>query len=229
MARFAVAFLISCLLASPALAGERVDILDNHVTKAVNCKGHDISIKGNHVTVSATGDCGDVSVLGNHNRVVLDGVTSLQVLGNHNSVNWTRGVGGKPPRVQNLGNKNVVTRTEPGVVEGSGPASPPPSGSGEVTIPGRIGGAIAINDNGQKRTIACNGAAVAVNGNENALKFTGECGPVAVNGNENAVELEAALAIAVNGNENRVKWQRGVGKAKPPISNLGTSNRVTGP
>jgi hypothetical protein len=90
--------------------GADINVTGNHRSETFDCGGRDASIDGDHNDITLTGECGSVSVDGNHNSVSVEAVAAVSANGNHNNVTWSRGVGGRSPRISNLGNRNSVTR-----------------------------------------------------------------------------------------------------------------------
>ncbi|MCA9521883.1 MAG: DUF3060 domain-containing protein [Myxococcales bacterium] len=102
----------ACLSAASAAFADSLVVEGNHKAIRRACNGSTtITILGNHNVLTLTGDCALVQVDGNHNVVKIEGVKRLNVRGNHNMVNWKRGVGGQKALVSNLGTANKVTHT----------------------------------------------------------------------------------------------------------------------
>lgn len=103
-----LATLLSLAVAGTSFAGSLV-VDGNHKVIRRGCAGlSSVVIGGNHNVVTLTGNCANVQIDGNHNVVNVEGVSRLLVQGNHNTVSWKRGVGGRPASVSNLGKHNKV-------------------------------------------------------------------------------------------------------------------------
>lgn len=103
-----------------------MQIMENHLTKTIECNNEPVNIMGNHNNLTIKGTCTGVQVLGNHNTITIDTTPNLEVGGNHNTVTattvdaialmgnynnltWTKGTE-KDPTISNLGNKNNIAK-----------------------------------------------------------------------------------------------------------------------
>lgn len=68
-----------------------------------------VRVLGNKIQITV-GTAPNTYVAGNKCRVHLGKAGRITVQGNKNQVTWKSGIGGKPPHVSNLGNKNQVHR-----------------------------------------------------------------------------------------------------------------------
>jgi hypothetical protein len=94
-----------------ASAADPFVIAENDRTVAYACTpGASVSLAGNGNKVTLRGDCGGVNVAGNDNTLTIEGVRTISVAGNRNTVTWQRGAGRDPPRVDNTGNGNRISR-----------------------------------------------------------------------------------------------------------------------
>ncbi|HSN30167.1 MAG TPA: DUF3060 domain-containing protein [Kofleriaceae bacterium] len=107
-------------LSTAALAD--VNEIDNHKTHAVDCaKDPTVRVSGNSNTFTLKGTCKSVQISGNKNTVKGDGVTSLMLSGNENTVTLaienamisgdknTVSYRGKKPSIADTGEKNAIT------------------------------------------------------------------------------------------------------------------------
>ncbi len=108
------------LLSTTALAD--VNEIDNNKTHAVDCaKDATVRVSGNGNTFTLKGTCKSVQISGNKNVVKGDGVASLMLSGNENTVTLaienamisgdknTVSYKGKKPSVADTGEKNAVS------------------------------------------------------------------------------------------------------------------------
>jgi len=90
--------------------GAKIVISDNRLTKTIECAGRDVSIDGNFNTLSLLGECQTVQVAGNGNLVRIEAAAAIETMGTRNTVTWERGLAGKSPAVENLGNDNSISK-----------------------------------------------------------------------------------------------------------------------
>jgi hypothetical protein len=122
-----LALLVVSLAAVTASAD--VSVMDNNKTLTVDCaKDKNVNLVGNHITVTLTGTCDRVTatgnhgtivgsstaayVAGNHNTLNLDGVDTISVPGNHNTVTYKRPLAKKKTAINAPGNGNTITRVK---------------------------------------------------------------------------------------------------------------------
>lgn len=85
-----------------------------------------------------------------------------------------------------------------------------------------------VSISGSSSTITLTGTCtkVAISGSSNKLVIQA-ADKVAIAGSMNEVAIEAANKIAVVGSMNQVTWKKGIKSAKPKVSNIGTSNKIS--
>lgn len=120
-----LALLLLC--GTPAFAD--VTVMDNDKTISVDCaKDKNVTLIGNNITANLSGTCESVKVTGNHENVVgsvtnayvagnhntlaLDGVDTISVAGNNNTVTHKKPLAKKKTNVSNLGKGNTITQTK---------------------------------------------------------------------------------------------------------------------
>ena len=232
----------SLCFAPAAFASGAIIVGENNGDQVTRCNGRDVEVDGNQNTISLSGDCAKVIVKGNHNRVSVESVAWLRLIGNDNQVSWARGVGGRPPSVVDVGARNLVAQSRGAgtgaaaasdamdtsavavalAARGSGGAAHPraqgdTAGGAEVV---RIGESITIKDDQLSKTYTCAGGDVNVLGNHSTLTLHGACDIVNVQGANNTIKLETANTISVTGANNTVTYQTG----DPMVSIAGTNS-----
>jgi hypothetical protein len=90
--------------------GPSISVAGNNRTETVDCGGRDVDVSGNHNDLTLKGECGTVSVPGNYNTLSIDAAAAISTPGNFNKVTWSSGVGGKAPRISNVGVRNSVSQ-----------------------------------------------------------------------------------------------------------------------
>jgi hypothetical protein len=80
----------------------------NEAERTFACEGRDVTVEGNELEITLTGDCGLVKAVGNDLELTVDGASKIEVVGNKNTVTWTRNLSGKkklPVSKMGVGNK----------------------------------------------------------------------------------------------------------------------------
>ncbi|RYU81895.1 DUF3060 domain-containing protein [Hymenobacter persicinus] len=72
------------------------------------CTGQDVQVVGNANQATFTGRCGEATVMGADNRVSLENVTSISLIGSNNTVTWR----GTKPEISNVGTGNRILKAE---------------------------------------------------------------------------------------------------------------------
>jgi hypothetical protein len=95
---------------SASVAGRNITINDDNVVRRIQCDGGtDIVLNGDDCKLTLEGDCHALSIQGDANRAeVLGAIESISVLGDNNLVTWSADANPTRPRVQNVGDDNVV-------------------------------------------------------------------------------------------------------------------------
>ena len=70
--------------------------------------GKHFEIAGNNDEITITGECADIQVLGHDNKITLEAVGSIQLVGQNNLVTYRRGLTGPKPSIQAMGENNKV-------------------------------------------------------------------------------------------------------------------------
>jgi hypothetical protein len=103
-----------------------VSIMENKKTVTIDCaKDKAVNLIGNNITVNLTGTCTKVTatgnhgtvngsttgafVLGNHNTLNLDGVDTISIAGNYNTITYKKPLAKKKTTVSNNGKDNKVS------------------------------------------------------------------------------------------------------------------------
>jgi hypothetical protein len=89
-----------------------VTIDKNDVKRTIDCAGGSVTVEGNGCVLVLKGDCSTLKVNGNNNTVTVEAVAEISTQGNRNKVTWTRGAGGRPPKISNPGTGNTIKRAE---------------------------------------------------------------------------------------------------------------------
>ena len=92
-----------------AAASAPLEFYDNGIHGNYRCEGRRVIVHGDACNLTLEGVCESLSVTGNGNRVrVVAQIGSISVLGNQNTVAWSKAGNPKAPRVENLGSGSSV-------------------------------------------------------------------------------------------------------------------------
>jgi len=91
---------------------EDVTIIQNDLKRTIECSGGSVRVSGNRNTLNLTGECSTLFIDGDDNVVTVQAVGEISTWGNRNKVTWTRGLGGKPPKISNPGTKNTIEKAK---------------------------------------------------------------------------------------------------------------------
>ena len=104
--------MLFALLASLTTAQAADLVVGNAATATYTCEvAQRVVVKGNNLALTFNGDCGALEIQGNGNQVTIDGVTSVKMIGNQNTVSWKLNLSGAPKlAVTKLGTQNKATQ-----------------------------------------------------------------------------------------------------------------------
>jgi len=71
-------------------------------------EGRHFEITGNNDELTISGECSKVEVLGHDNKISLDAVGVIQLVGHDNLITYRRGLNGGKPKIETLGENNKV-------------------------------------------------------------------------------------------------------------------------
>jgi DUF3060 family protein len=77
------------------------------------CNKRNVTVTGLANRVLLKGSCGVLIVSGTRHEIAIEEVDMISVEGSENQITYTRGTGGKPPRIAQNGRKNSVKKAEP--------------------------------------------------------------------------------------------------------------------
>ena len=121
-----LAVIASVLMVTSVASAEVVTVMDNNKEITTDCsKDKEFNLVGNNIKLTMTGACTKVTATGNHANVVgsvteahlignhnvytLDGVDTIKVIGNHNTVTYKKPLAAKKTKVGNVGKKNKIS------------------------------------------------------------------------------------------------------------------------
>jgi hypothetical protein len=121
-----LAVCLSLSMIASVASADVVSVMDNNKEITTDCsKDKEFNLVGNNIKLTMTGTCTKVTatgnhanvsgsvteahLIGNHNVYALDGVDTIKVIGNHNTVTYKKPLAKKKTTVGNLGKKNKIS------------------------------------------------------------------------------------------------------------------------
>ena len=89
-----------------------VTIDKDNQKRTIDCAGGSVTIDGNGNALVLKGDCATLKINGNDNTVTVEVVAEIATMGNKNKVTWSKGAGGRPPKISNPGTRNTIKKAE---------------------------------------------------------------------------------------------------------------------
>ena len=89
-----------------------IEIGDGNLERTIDCRGRNVIVDGGHNKLTLRGECNTLTVNGEGNKITVEAVGTIKAEGNNNEVTWTKGLGGKNPRISNPGKGNVIRQAK---------------------------------------------------------------------------------------------------------------------
>ena len=86
----------------------QVEVIASNEKVNYQGKGRHFEITGNDDEITVTGNCSKVEVLGHNNKITLDTVAVITLVGSNNFVTYRQGPNGEQPKIETVGEKNQV-------------------------------------------------------------------------------------------------------------------------
>ena len=87
---------------------EDVVLDEGNLVRTIDCRGRNVVVNGGNNKLTLRGECNTLTVTGAGNKITVEEVGAIITEGNDNEVTWTRGLGGKNPKISNTGKGNVI-------------------------------------------------------------------------------------------------------------------------
>jgi hypothetical protein len=108
--------MLATIASTPLLFGQNagadpagtVEVITSNQKVNYQGEGRHFEITGNSDQITITGDCSKVEILGHNNKITLDAVGIIQLVGNDNVVTYRQGLNGARPKIEAAGENNRV-------------------------------------------------------------------------------------------------------------------------
>ena len=92
--------------------GDDVEIDEGDLVRTIDCRGRNVIVNGGNNKLTLRGECNTLTVDGADNKITVEAVGTIKTEGNNNEVTWTKGLGGKNPKISNPGKGNVIRQAK---------------------------------------------------------------------------------------------------------------------
>ena len=92
--------------------GDDIEIDEGGLERTIDCRGRNVIVNGGDNKLTLRGECNSLTVPGSGNKITVDAVGTIKTEGNDNEVTWTKGLGGKNPKISNPGKGNVIRQAK---------------------------------------------------------------------------------------------------------------------
>ena len=92
--------------------GDDIEIGEGDLVRTIDCRGRNVIVDGGNNKLTLRGECNTLTVNGADNKITVEAVGTIKAEGNNNEVTWTKGLGGKNPKISNPGKGNVIRQAK---------------------------------------------------------------------------------------------------------------------
>ena len=92
--------------------GDDIEIDEGDLVRTIDCRGRNVIVNGGNNKLTLRGECNTLTVDGADNKITVEAVGTIKTEGNNNEVTWTKGLGGKNPKISNPGKGNVIRQAK---------------------------------------------------------------------------------------------------------------------
>ena len=92
--------------------GDDIEIDEGDLERTIDCRGRNVIVNSGRNKLTLRGECNTLTVNGEGNKITVEAVGTIKTEGNNNEVTWTKGLGGKNPRISNPGKDNVIRQAK---------------------------------------------------------------------------------------------------------------------
>ena len=92
--------------------GDDVEIGEGNLERTIDCRGRNVIVNSGRNKLTLRGECNTLTVHGEGNKITIEAVGTIKTEGNNNEVTWTKGLGGKNPKISDPGKNNVIRRAK---------------------------------------------------------------------------------------------------------------------
>jgi Protein of unknown function (DUF3060) len=112
--------MLATIASTPLLFGQhagvdpagKVEVITSDQKVNYQGEGRHFEITGNNDQITIAGDCSKVEVLGAGNKITLDAVGIITLVGNNNLVTYRQGLNGGHPKIETVGENNKVVAVQ---------------------------------------------------------------------------------------------------------------------
>jgi hypothetical protein len=206
-----------------ALGGSRdaVVVNDSNQKLQLRLDGKRCIVNGGSNLISIGGECAELVVNGIGNKIRVERLAAVRVLGANNLVTYDRGVSSsKPDSIRILGAGSAVVRSGN---EAKGDTSTSAESS-RMENPA-AGASVTIGANNNLHLIRSirDKTPVLLSGNNNSVEISGSASNLTISGNNNLISVDGVEEILFKGNDNLVFYKNG---ENPQTTSSGLNNIV---
>jgi Protein of unknown function (DUF3060) len=107
---------LATIASTPLLFGQiagadpagKVEVITSDQKVNYQGEGRHFEITGNNDEITIAWACSKVEILGHNNKITLDAVGIIQLVGNNNLVTYRQGLNGAHPKIETVGENNQV-------------------------------------------------------------------------------------------------------------------------
>ena len=92
--------------------GDDLEIDEGSLVRTIDCRGRNVIVNSGDNKLTLRGECNTLTVFGARNKITVEAVGTIKTEGNNNDVTWTKGLGGKSPKISNPGMDNVIRQAK---------------------------------------------------------------------------------------------------------------------
>ena len=92
--------------------GDDLEIDEGNLVRTIDCRGRNVIVNSGRNKLTLRGECNTLTVHGEGNKITIEAVGTIKTEGNNNEITWTKGLGGKNPKISNPGKDNVIRQAK---------------------------------------------------------------------------------------------------------------------
>jgi hypothetical protein len=108
--------ILATMASAPLLFGQnagadpsdKVEVMTSDQKVNYKGEGRHFEITGNNDEITIGGECSRVEVVGHDNKIILDSVGIIEVVGSNNLITYHQGLNGPHPKIDTAGENNKV-------------------------------------------------------------------------------------------------------------------------
>ena len=92
--------------------GDDIEIDEGGLVRTIDCRGRNVIVNSGDNKLTLRGECNTLTVSGADNKITVEAVGTIKTEGNNNEITWTKGLGGKNPKISNPGKGNTIRQAK---------------------------------------------------------------------------------------------------------------------